>query len=471
MTQPPDRTSAASTKAKAGCVDRLAWRLHEESMTPRFAFWVALLVFAGLALLTEELSRYRASELASEKKAATLAFASELRARGDRELNSVLYLASGIVGYLVVRHQPIDPDEVNRILAAVHANSRHVRDFSIAVAYRVSYVFPLTGNEAIVGRDYRDLAQQWPAVRLAIDSRQHVLTGPVDLVQGGRGLIYRTPIFVGGSYWGMLATVIDLESLRQSAFAGIDGDRYDFAVRAVDGSGSGGGMLWGDSALFDDSSVLQVSAEVPNGQWIYAVRSRGPAAPWINRIARATGWLLSLLAGIGVGLLLRQRSALARRAGYDSLTDLPNRRLFDDRLEQAFRRRARDDAGQIAVFFIDLDDFKPINDRYGHKAGDAVLRSVARRIREELRVGDTVARWAGDEFVVIVEGADASMVRRLLVRLRQRIASPVMIGTLALKVSASIGSACYPDEAGGAAQLLELADRRMYQDKTGRTAG
>lgn len=462
---------SARPQTKASVLGQLAWRMQEESLTPRFAVWTALLVFVGLVLLTEELSHFRASEVASERRAATLAFASELRARGDRELNSVLYLASGVVGYLVVRHQQIDSAEVCRILAAVYASGRHVRNFSVAVGYRPTYVHPLAGNEAIIGLDYRELPEQWPAVKLAVDSHQNVLTGPVDLVQGGRGLIYRTPIFVDSHYWGMLSTVIDLQSLRKSAFDGLDGTRYDFAVRSIDKSGTGGGMLWGDPGLFDDRSALQFKADVPQGQWIYAVRTRAPGTPWLNLAARGAGWLLSLLAGLGVGLLLFQRSALARKAGYDSLTDLPNRTLFDDRLEQAFRRHARDANGQIAVLFLDLDAFKPINDRYGHKTGDAVLRSVATRIREEIRVGDTVARWAGDEFVVVVEGADPVLLRQLLMRLRQRIATPVMIGTLTLNVSASIGCACYPGEAGNAAELLELADQRMYQDKAGQTAG
>ena len=450
---------------------RFAWWVHEKSLTARFAVAVALLVFLALAALTETLSRSRNAEFVSERNAAMLAFASELRARADRELNSVLFLGSGLVGYLVVRHDALDPGEVERILAAVYANSRHIRNFSVAVGYLVRFVYPLAGNEAIIGRDYRELPAQWPAVKRAIESRAVVLTGPVTLVQGGSGLIYRTPIFVGGSYWGMLSSVIDMQSFQQAAFGEIVSDRYAFAVRAVEHGSRAGVLLLGDGALFDDPSAVRIDAQVPNGVWSYAVRDKRPSRPASVAAIRAIGWLLAALAGLGVGLVLRQRRALAQHAGNDSLTGLPNRRLFDDRLEQALRRHARDQSAQIAMLFMDLDGFKPINDRYGHKTGDAVLCHVATRIRDELRAGDTVARWAGDEFAVLVEGADDAQLDQLLGRLRQCIAAPMHIGPLALSVGVSIGMARYPDEASDGAALVELADRRMYIDKVAKNTG
>lgn len=451
--------------------DELAWRVHEWSMTARFAFWAALLVFVSLAALTEVLIRLRAAEEASASNATTQAFASELRARADRELNSVLFLSSGFVGYFVVRHQQIDGDEVNRIMAAVYASSRHIRNFSIAVGYRATYVYPLAGNEAIIGRDYREIPDQWPAVKLAIESRQLALTGPVDLVQGGRALIYRTPIYVKDRYWGLLATVIDLESFQKAAFAELDSEHFEFAIRNEERSLSSGGMLWGRRELFSDRSALQLEAPVPNGKWVYAVRAKERPGPKLVWAIRGAGWLLAIVAGLCVRLVLRQRRELARHAGVDSLTKLPNRRLFDDRMEQALRRHSRRANGQLAALFMDLDGFKQINDRYGHKAGDLVLRTIAARIRDEVRVGDTVARWAGDEFAVIVEEADEALVGQLIERLRSRIAIPFAVGGALRSVEASIGAAYYPDEASSSARLLELADQRMYEEKTARRAG
>ena len=163
--------------------------------------------------------------------------------------------------------------------------------------------------------------------------------------------------------------------------------------------------------------------------------------------------------------LLHQRTKLAQQAGFVSLTELPNRRLFDDRLEQALKRCARNPNREIALLFMDLDDFKKINDQYGHGVGDHLLRVVATRLRKEVRIGDTVARWAGDEFVAIIEDADKAMVESLTRRLREQITMPFVTEEIALSNNISIGAAFYPHEASSAQELQIRADQRMYEDK------
>lgn len=443
----------------------LAQSLRERSMSVRFGWCVTALVFAALILASEVVSRLREAEEASQRSAATLAFASELRARVDRELNSVLYLSSGIVGYLVVRHEHIDPQEIARILKEVYIFGRHIRNFSIAVGYRISYIYPLAGNEPALNRDFRELAEQWPTVKRAVDSGRGVLTGPVRLVQGGTALIYRIPIYVEGSFWGLLSTVIDMPSFEKAVFSELEQERFEFAIRSEESVGTGGGILFGRADLFADPRSAHLEAQVPDGKWMYAVRAKDQPATTVTWILRVVGWLIAVFAAAGVHTVLRQRSELARHAGFDPLTGLPNRRLFDDRLEQAIRRQARNPSTQLAVVFFDLNGFKLINDQYGHKFGDAVLNTVAARIRDEMRIGDTVARWAGDEFAVIIEEAGEAEVAQLTERLHRRIAEPFEVGGLTLRVTTSIGAAFYPREVATAVELMELADQRMFADK------
>ena len=450
---------------KAKPANTIARKLQEFSMTRSFAYAAALVTLGVVGLLTETFGAYRSAEIAHERTARSLAFASELRARSDRELNAALYLASGLVGYLVVRHDEIDKQEIDEILAAVYNHARHIRNFTIAVGTTVRHVYPLAGNRAVIGKDYRDLAPQWPTVKLAMETNRVVLTGPVNLVQGGVGLIYRAPIFVGGAYWGMLSTVIDIPALQQAAFAELDKEHFDFSIRAEERIGAGGGLLWGHPDLFSAPDAVRIEAETPSGKWIYAVRARDQGTSPLVWAIRAAGWTLALLFAACIFLVLRQRNKLARQAGYDSLTELPNRRLFDDRLEQANRRQSRHGEQQVAVVFVDLNDFKPINDRFGHKIGDRVLRTVALRLRDEVRIGDTVARWAGDEFALILEESTADAVMQLVERLRVRIAEPFEADGIPLTVSAAFGCAFYPVDAATSAALLELADRRMYEDK------
>lgn len=147
------------------------------------------------------------------------------------------------------------------------------------------------------------------------------------------------------------------------------------------------------------------------------------------------------------------------------VTAQPSSRYGRHRTTLNNRRQSRHGEQQVAVVFVDLNDFKPINDRFGHKIGDRVLRTVALRLRDEVRIGDTVARWAGDEFALILEESTADAVMQLVERLRVRIAEPFEADGIPLTVSAAFGCAFYPVDAATSAALLELADQRMYEDK------
>ena len=446
-------------------------RVRARSMTRSFAYGMAMLAAIAVILATETLLYLRSTEMVAERKAATQAFAAELRARCDRELNSVLYLASGLTGYLVVRHNNLDPTEINRILAAVYEYARHVRNFTIAEGYRINYVYPRQGNESAIGVDYRRMNAQWPSVKRAVDSRKVVLTGPVNLIQGGVGLIYRSPIFVDDAYWGMLSTVVDIPSLINAVTSEVDGHDYDYAIRTNEINVASGGLLMGNAELFADPSAVQIEAKLADGSWTYAVRARHHGRTALFWAARGIAWILAILTGFFVQTILRQRYELAHLAGYDALTGLPNRRLFDDRLEQAIYRRDRTEDQQLAVLFVDLNDFKPVNDRFGHRVGDEVLRKTATRLRDEIRIGDTVARWAGDEFIILLDGTTREQTSLLVERLQQRIAEPFSAREMPFSVSAAIGVAFCPGDAVTAAELLSIADQRMYDNKRHRHPG
>lgn len=162
----------------------------------------------------------------------------------------------------------------------------------------------------------------------------------------------------------------------------------------------------------------------------------------------------------------RESDQLRHRALHDPLTGVPNRLLFLDRLEHALSRISRDGGG-IAVLFIDLDEFKAINDTWGHGVGDQVLVVVAQRLREHVRAGDTVARFAGDEFTVLLEQVTSEeSVHSVAERLLAAFKAPITVDELALTVRLSIGAAMafgpgYPTSG----QLLLAADQALYAAK------
>jgi len=161
----------------------------------------------------------------------------------------------------------------------------------------------------------------------------------------------------------------------------------------------------------------------------------------------------------------RSDELIWRQANYDMLTGLPNRRLFRDRLQHEIKKTTR--SGQdLALFFIDLDHFKEINDAFGHDCGDRLLIEAGERIRSCLRETDTVARLGGDEFTAILcDMRDRSRAESVALAITRILALPFMIEGHEAYVSASVGIAFYPQDAENDLLLLKQADRAMYAAK------
>lgn len=166
-----------------------------------------------------------------------------------------------------------------------------------------------------------------------------------------------------------------------------------------------------------------------------------------------------------ITLRIESEARFRHLAYHDPLTQLPNRRLLEDRLEQAIRSAHRN-GHQLALLLIDLDKFKPINDRHGHACGDLVLEAIANRLRNCVRDTDTVARLGGDEFVVLLPmietTEDATAVAE---KVHACITEPIVAGEHHHRVEASIGISLYPAHGDDAAALLHRADHAMYHGK------
>ena len=227
------------------------------------------------------------------------------------------------------------------------------------------------------------------------------------------------------------------------------------AINAANGlkTGQDPARIWAERRQFlarrDPGTVLQ---PLSDGRQIALTLQLQPGGGWVALYEDVTE-------------RRRAESMLRHRADHDPLTGLPNRYLFETRLDRAAAESGSESRG-CALLCIDLDGFKPINDRYGHAAGDALLRQMAERLREDLGSREMAARLGGDEFALLLDDPAESSALDRAHRIHRRLTEPYAIGgAQAVRVGAAIGVACAPLHAADAQALVERADAAMYASK------
>ncbi|MGN6389862.1 MAG: diguanylate cyclase domain-containing protein, partial [Burkholderiaceae bacterium] len=193
-----------------------------------------------------------------------------------------------------------------------------------------------------------------------------------------------------------------------------------------------------------------------------ALRSRPDAPPYTAGDKELLQFISTQVATAVERKRLHER--LQYLAQNDPLTGLPNRGVLLDRLDMALKRARRGNA-RIALLYLDLDEFKRVNDSLGHVAGDVLLQTVALRLRQTLRDVDTVARMGGDEFVMLLEDVGAAGAALVADKIRDAVRQPIAIDGCQLRIRPSIGIAVFPEQGDDAAALLKQADAAMYADK------
>jgi diguanylate cyclase (GGDEF)-like protein/PAS domain S-box-containing protein len=306
-----------------------------------FAVLVSVITALAFGLAGEYGFRLQLARLKHDQRSNVISSVGEFRAALEGELNESLYLTSGLLAYIETHPTP-QPERVQSMLQSLYVEGRHIRDFGLAPGNRITYLYPVKGNEQALGLYYPDLPDQWPAVQKAIRERRPILAGPVQLKQGGTGFIYRVPVFVGRDkkYWGMLSTVLDEDSLFAKVGIAPQVGKLNLALRGKDGTGKAGATFLGDAALFAPDSIT-ATITTPGGSWQLAARptegwTTGRSILWI----RVAGWITGMLLGMSLYLAL---ASLVRRLQAEEAV-----RKSRDELNEAQR------VGMIGSWILDL---------------------------------------------------------------------------------------------------------------------
>ncbi len=363
------------------------------------------------------------------------------------------------------------------------------------IYYPIVFMAPMpAGSEEVLGLDVDSVPVLQKALFETLQRREPVASHPFRLVEGNLAYVVFYPItcafrsdascFETGNRDELVVNmVIDADRLaRPGQFAVVDGASVQLFHRDFSPDDPRGQLL----AVSGAARSLMETSLLPAFDFRKPLKTMGE--PLILRMQRQMGWedinwrllalisILTLLSSFllvaylrehqqGLVLHIENQQRLWQLANHDALTGLPNRMLLNDRLEQALAQMARQGA-RMAVLFLDLDDFKQVNDSYGHEAGDQLLKLVAERMRSAVRLGDTVGRLGGDEFIILIEGADSrAAAAAVSLKIRQKLAEGFQLAGRLVRVRASTGIAMYPEDGATAEALIGQADKNMYEDK------
>ncbi|WP_261887370.1 sensor domain-containing diguanylate cyclase [Vibrio aerogenes] len=349
-----------------------------------------------------------------------------------------------------------------------------VRNIGLAPDDVISYVYPLKGNEKAVGLDFRTVPAQYKTVQMARETKQVVIAGPLELVQGGRGLIARYPIFTdlpyNNNYWGGLSVVINYDRLIEtSGLHQLQG--VEVAIVADTHDGMGERVIEGDASVltqFDMSYPIYL----PNDAWTLFARYQNLSD--IESISRFRHVFVSLgivtfVAGYILMMFFISNYLRAHNLSlHDELTQLPNRRYLFSELNLLMARKGA--WVEFTVLNIDLNKFKEINDSLGHEAGDQVLKHMALSLQKCLRTTDFISRVGGDEFIIVLRRTSKKedvelIIRKIHLFLESR---PLHWNNDKIWLSLSIGFHIFKGKADPKLiqEILSIADKKMYEDKT-----
>ena len=350
----------------------------------------------------------------------------------------------------------------------LYKDDNSLRSIQLAPNGVVEYVYPKSGNEYA----YTDLfadpdkkrAAQW-----ARDTGVMALDGPYE-ENGVSVLAARKPVYVDNGagekvFWGFSIVVLDMEALFKNADLELMSEQgYNYRLSRTNPL-TGVQELIKENNSTDMDGYIRGIIKVANGKWRLDII---PKEGWVSkkRLYNEIGLtaviiILATMALYGILTVLEQKKKLEYQNITDSLTGIRNGRYFSEKVRSLSINKA-----EFAIFYLDMNNFKQINDSCGHDTGDRILQTVAKRVCDCIEDGMIAARVGGDEFTVLIpRKCSNAYCEELKAKLKQEVSRPCEISGREFSPEISIGYACCPVDGDKAESVIHLADQRMYAEK------
>jgi len=384
----------------------------------------------------------------------------------ELSLNQTTTFIYGLRGFVYSQlAEGIDEVSFNQYADKTQESAYSIQNFSIAPDNIQKFVYPLKGNEITIGHDLnKDERPNVQAdLKKIINTKTTVIGGPYELRQGGLGLIVRDPIFSEDGYWGIANIVVDVDDVIARSNMIKEYSNLSFTLTTSNGS-----QFYGD--VYNKEPDFSNEIEVINEKWTIDAYTDGEisnADGYKKRVEyfKVISFFILLLTITLIVSNIYRNIILSDKVKdmiyKDALTGLANRRSLKEKMNEAIKSNHK-----FAVIFLDLDNFKNINDVLGHSVGDKVLITISKRLKSFENENVSIFRWGGDEFLIIMEdyGLEEYILPKFI-DVIEEIREPIRLFDKDYKLSASAGISFYPDDGTVVEELLKNSDIAMYHAK------